>query len=602
MRGARTSGLLLGAAAVGFVADALWRRTRARSLATAPSAAPDTPEGAYRLVRAAGVRVPEPDLRAARAHAADQGLDVLDLVPARLDTARALELLLLAPRRANRMARGATAGHALLVSADVHRRAEVTGDALTYNEMDELAIRLRRYAPVTTDAVIVPGLAPVPCTPAERRAVLRRRWLSHLPTYLTGNLLALGGLGALAARRPRWGAAVLAAACAQPYLATLCTPLRPHDRARFSLTRPVAAPYRWARVAIAPEHPDPRIERARDGYAADIAEGVERFLLPAATACPWCAGTDLRKLLTSGEYQRNKPGTFRLDTCRSCGHVFQNPRLSTEGLDFYYRDYYDGLGAEEVEDAFRVSGHSYKGRATMVRGHAVPKAWLDVGGGLGHFCSYARDIWPDTRFDALDMGAGIVQAEKQGWVDRAHRGFFIDKAAELAGRYDVVSMHHYLEHTLDPAAELDAAAKVLPAGGHLLVEVPDPQSPFGRLAGRWWHNWLQPQHLHLIPFGNLVQALHERGLEVVAVDRGTAHQRADALPALMVMLNRLVPDPDRPWRPAGRRRLRVAVRTAAYLAALPPLAAAFAADQLASAVIARTGGANAYRVLARKTG
>jgi 2-polyprenyl-3-methyl-5-hydroxy-6-metoxy-1,4-benzoquinol methylase len=39
-------------------------------------------------------------------------------------------------------------------------------------------------------------------------------------------------------------------------------------------------------------------------------------------------------------------------------------------------------------------------------------------------------------------------------------------------------MYHYLEHTADPAAELDAATALLAPGGHLMVEVPDPRLPW----------------------------------------------------------------------------------------------------------------------------
>lgn len=599
--------VLLGLTAAGFVADALWRRSRAARLATlpAPTASGPREHDAYHLITAAGVVVDEDVRRAAEEYARAQGLDVLDLVPAGLDTARALELARRvdpATYRTTRLARGETAGHALLVSAAVAERATVirhTG--LTSAELDELAVRLKRYAPTRSDVVVVEGLAPLPEQPvAERREILRDRWLTELPMYLTAGIAGLSVFGALAARRPRWGVAAVAASVAQPYLATLGTPLRPADRARFAALRPVAGPLRWVKVARTKDRPDPDMPQLREDYAAELAGGLDRFFEPPRADCPWCGGTTLRALLTSGDYQQRKPGSFHLDRCGSCGHVFQNPRLSLAGLDFYYRDYYDGLGAMEVERGFRVSAPHYRDRARMLAGHAEPKAWLDVGGGHGHFCLEAREVWPSTRFDALDMAEAVEEAERQGWVDHAHRGMFPDFADKLAGAYDVVSMHHYLEHTLDQKAELDAAAAVLPAGGHLLIEVPDPESPFGRLAGRWWHNWFQPQHLHFIPLRNLREALAERGFETVAVERGPAHQRLDLLMVTLLMLNRLAPDPDKPWLPLRGRRARLAARTALYLAASPIVVAAGAGDQLLAPLIRRYGGANTYRLLARK--
>ncbi|MFG2003132.1 class I SAM-dependent methyltransferase [Spirillospora sp. NPDC048911] len=598
--------------AAALVADGIWRRSRAARLRVLPDPADldvtaiET-AGDYHFVTAAGVRLDAATRRAASAHAAAQGLDVLDLVPEGLDAARALELVRRldpASFRAARLARGEGAGHALVVSADVLRRAELTKlEGLSAAEMDELTVRLKQYAPVTMDLAVVPWMPALPASalgPAERRAILRRRWQLDLPSYLTGVLGGLATVGALSARRPLWGSAVVAASCAHPFLATTRTPLRPYNLAGFAVRRPLAAPLRTLRVALAREEPNTDLPRLRAHYQSSVRQGVERFVEQPRPDCPWCGATVVRKRLVSGDYQQRKPGTFRIDHCAACGHSFQNPRLTEEGLGFYYQDYYDGIGEAEVERGFRLGWPHYRARARMVRGHAKPAAWLDVGGGHGHFCNAARDIWPDTRFDALDSGASILEAERRGWVDLAHRGQFRELADKLSGTYDVVSMHHYLEHTLDPAAELSAAARVLPLGGHLLIEVPDPASPVARLAGRWWHNWFQPQHLHLIPLANLTTALAARGFRVVAVDRGAAHQELDLLMVVTLLLNRLSPPhPDRPWNDPGRRRRRIAARVAVTAAGLPLAAAAAAVDQLAYPLIRRYGGANTYRVLAQ---
>ncbi|MFC6885571.1 MULTISPECIES: methyltransferase domain-containing protein [Actinomadura] len=603
------------AIALGFVADGLWRRSRAARLPVLNRAArtaggeDGVDVAAYHFVTTEGVRLDGATRQAACAYAADNGLDVVELVPAGLDTARALEFVRRldpASFREARLARGEGAGHAVLVSDDVLRRAGLERmEGLSADEMDALSVRLKQYAPTGADVAVVPGLRALPAsalTPGDRRAILRRRWQLDLPTQLTGVLGAFGLMAAVSARRPLWASALLAAVCANPVLATFGTPLRPNDLRRFSLLRPVAAPLRWWRVARAAEAPDPALPGLRAHYRAELAQGVARFLEAPRDTCPWCGGTDLRKHLVSGDHQQRKPGTFRLDRCASCGHVFQNPRLSGAGLAFYYRDYYDGVGEAEVERGFRLGAPHYRARARMLRGRAVPATWLDVGGGHGHFCNAARDIWPDARFDALDFGSSVIEAERRGWVDLAHRGQFRELADKLTGTYDVVSMHHYLEHTLDPLAELDAAAEVLPPGGHLLIEVPDPQSPVARLAGRWWHNWFQPQHLHLMPIGNLTEALAARGLRTVAVDRGAAHQELDLLMVVTLLLNRLTPrHPDRPWNDPGHRRARIAARVAITAAGMPFAIAAAAADQLAYPFIRRFGGANTYRVLARKT-
>jgi SAM-dependent methyltransferase len=343
-------------------------------------------------------------------------------------------------------------------------------------------------------------------------------------------------------------------------------------------------------------------EAVRPYYQMELASGVERFLEPRRDTCPWCGSTDLSVRLRTSDLIQHKPGRFTLEQCGTCRHIFQNPRLTPAGLDFYYRDCYDGLGQEQAEKLFNAAGRSYRGRADMLKRFTTPGAWLDVGAGHGHFCRLAREIWPDTTFDGLDQSAGIEEAERRGWIDHGYRGEFVARAGELAGQYDVVSMHHYLEHTREPFDELDAAAKVLPAGSYLLIELPDPESSFGCILGRWWLPWLQPQHQHMIPVQNLVQALTDRGFSAVAIERGAAHQGGDLLFSLALALIAIAPDPRLPWLTTGPTRWRRLRHTTVWAVGRPLLVVAYLLDELLRQVVRRTCGGNAYRVLARKDG
>jgi len=219
--------------------------------------------------------------------------------------------------------------------------------------------------------------------------------------------------------------------------------------------------------------------------------------------------------LRNSDLLQHKPGRFTLERCRGCRHVFQNPRLSLAGLDYYYKDFYDGLGEAGMEFIFGYGAGPYHARAKMIRELAPPARWLDVGAGHGHFCIAARDDLPDTRFDGLDLSESIDEAKRRGWVDTAYRGLFPDLAPQLAGRYNAISMSHYLEHTLDPRLEIEAAHTALAPAGHLLIEVPDPEFVLGRVLRRYWLPWFQPQHLHLLSVANLERLLRERGFTPV---------------------------------------------------------------------------------------
>lgn len=417
----------------------------------------------------------------------------------------------------------------------------------------------------------------------------------------------LGGLALLAGvavRQGRWGVAAAGLYWLQPSLVLggRRSPLRPAGLGRATAARPVrslGAGLRTAAAAGRDTPSDGTVEAARAAYQEDLAAGVDQFLEPRRADCPWCGSDRLTVRVRVPDLLQGKPGRFTLERCGECRHVFQNPRLSPEGLEFYYRDFYDGRGGEGTGIVFGTQGAAYRGRAEMLLPHADPASWLDVGTGHGHFCNAAREVWPRTRFDGLDMGDGVREAERRGWVETGYLGQFPEFASKLAGQYEVVSMYHYLEHTREPLAELDAAATVLAPGGFLAIELPDPQSRMARLIGPLWLPWFQPQHQHLMPAANLREALADRGFTVVAEEHGPAHQGNDFFGAVALAATRLSPDPDRPWGPGPTPRARLLAH-AVRVVALPCFAAAVALDTVRTAAARRTDGGNAYRMLARK--
>jgi SAM-dependent methyltransferase len=340
----------------------------------------------------------------------------------------------------------------------------------------------------------------------------------------------------------------------------------------------------------------------RPAYQADLARGLERFFEARTIACPWCGSGRLKTRLRTTDLLQHKPGRFCLDRCQDCGHTFQNPRLSEAGLEFYYRDFYDGLGEKQL-------GNTFAGRTTMYRRRAeallpfdsAPKKWLDVGTGHGHFCESARTVYPGTTFDGLDFTDGAELAERAGRVERGYRGSFTGLAPELTAHYDVVSMFHYLEHSTEPDRELAAAHQAIRPGGHLLIEVPDPDSRYARLLGRWWLPWLQPQHLHFVPVGNLRRRLTDLGFTVVAQQHAEPHDPVDLLAATWLALTAAAPRDDLPWLPKSPNALRRALRGTMVIAGVPVLILATLLDRfLVKPQSHRLGLSNAYRVLARR--
>jgi SAM-dependent methyltransferase len=605
-----------------FLADAWRLRARARSLPrtgldeTGPGATSndETAELEFACLTAKGIDVDAPTLHAASRYARTHGLEVLDLVPPDLATEQSLDLLRHvdpSTYTTNPLVPGRGPGRATIVHRTALARAGLSDSTpLEAPAYVEAIAELKKSAPTSIAIGIAPGLAPGADPLAPQRASLVTITNKTAPVVAAYPAAQLGLLALGVALAPPWGLAAVAAYCAQPYLVTAGTGLHPRDRTPMgALSRPLRRAADAVKLVkgcrqdlaeLAPAEQRAR-EQDRAEYRALLSCGIDRFFEARRDTCALCGGVAIHERLRSPDLLQGKPGMFVLDECASCGHIFQNPRLTPEGLDFYYRDFYDGAGIDPTEFVWTANDWSYRGRVDMVRARTEPKRWLDVGGGRGHFCLVASTMLPETAFEALDMGEGIAAAERHGWVERAHLGMFPELAGALAGSFDVVSMHHYLEHTREPLAELDAAATVLDPGGWLLIEVPDPECSFGRWFGPLWGPWFQPQHQHFLSLRNLSDALTDRGFTVVAEERGPAHIPADLAFSTLLLSNKVAGPPRRPWtEPSGPvARVRRALGLGAVLPFVVP---AFLLDQVIAPVLrSRTGGPNTYRILAQRT-
>ncbi|MCX4909336.1 class I SAM-dependent methyltransferase [Streptomyces sp. NBC_00878] len=364
--------------------------------------------------------------------------------------------------------------------------------------------------------------------------------------------------------------------------------------------------------ATPPAQPAPPVQqtvaRRRAAYLSELAQGTDHFHEPRRPDCPWCGSPRLRTRLRTPDLLQHKPGTFVVDECEDCAHAFQNPRLTAQGLAFYYRDFYEGHESRQSHENFaerrlhaRARRRRHEAAARAMLPFPEPESWLDVGTGHGHFPAAAKELYTYTSFDGLDPTSRVEKARTAGRVEEAHHGRLPDLVDRLRARYDVVSMFHHLEHSPDPREELRAALAVLRPGGHLLVEVPDPDCAFGALLGKWWVSYCQPQHLHLMPLRNLLDELDELGCSVVSTDRREPHIPYDLTGALALAIGNRLPGGDEPWRPVPPTDLQRTLRTALTRATAPLLASAQVLDHALAPLLRRTRFSNAYRIIARKT-
>jgi SAM-dependent methyltransferase len=587
--------------ALNQLADVVRNRRRLLGMPTLQAGEGPSATG-LQLVTAPGVELDEQTQAEARQHIHREGLAALDLVPGQASLATAWSLSCHVNPEASRnegWQQGATACHAFMAPEALLRDMGVSGEIADLGSFVALAGEVKRRVKGRHDLAIAPRLHAMQPNPFFRADVLSVRLGGGIGPVAMGMPLMwlILGLGLLVA--PWAGLLVVGLLHIQAPMTVLGTGI---SASGWWWQAPLRIPsdlLNWLSLLSSSEVSAEQDAEDRSAYAALLAEGTERFFEPEATHCMMCGSEELQARFTMPDVFQGKPGRFRIRRCLGCGHNFQDPRLSLQGLSFYYRDAYDGRNASGMDMLFGSYVQPYADRIRLVMAHHKTQRWLDVGCGHGHLCAQGQSLLPEVCFDGLDMGESVDIAQARGWLSTAHRGLFPAKAASLIGTYDVVSMSHYLEHTIDPRAELAAAYTTLQPGGVLLIELPDPDSPWLSVLGRFWMPWFQPQHLHLLSTIQLAALLREAGFQPVQWETGAAHQGSDLILSAYTFLRWLAPPLDVPWRPQPSMLSRVR-SILVWIPGSGLLTAALLLDLLLRPIGRRMHHASAFRVIARR--
>ncbi len=143
-------------------------------------------------------------------------------------------------------------------------------------------------------------------------------------------------------------------------------------------------------------------------------------------------------------------------------------------------------------------------------GLTTRSAVLDVGCGSGHRLGTFR------RFGFGDL-TGTDQFLPEGGEPPPGVTLSRRSVHELPGPFDLVMLHHSLEHMPDPASVLARCAEILSPGGVLLVRVPLAGSYAWRTYGVDWVQLDAPRHLLLFTEKALVELAARCGFTAARV-------------------------------------------------------------------------------------
>jgi len=234
-------------------------------------------------------------------------------------------------------------------------------------------------------------------------------------------------------------------------------------------------------------------------------------------ACTFCDSTTV-DVVYNGLYddRHGYPGFFNLMMCAGCGHRFLDACFSGEELRALYTDYYP-------RSDFKVEDHrparEERGFASWLDGvNCSPFRWvpkgvrvLDIGCGFGESLGYYESR--DCDAYGVEADENILKvAERFGY--KVHVGLFNPEIYEPEF-FDYVTMAQVIEHMTDPVECLKGVARVLKAGGTLVLSMPNVAGWGARLFGKKWINWHAPYHLQFFSRRSMKIAASKAGLEVM---------------------------------------------------------------------------------------
>ncbi len=250
-----------------------------------------------------------------------------------------------------------------------------------------------------------------------------------------------------------------------------------------------------------------------------------------SAACPLCGHGDGNRRHEAREMMFGRRDVFTYLECADCGALtLQDP--PDDLAPFYPSDYYSYAG-DDAPGGLRAGLLRRRARARLVGGDPLGALLLKA---LGSVPRLDWMAWMGLDFDAsiLDVGCGagelLRKLRADGFTDLSGIDPFLERdldpgeglrirrrtLADEDRAFDLVMLHHALEHMPDQAEVFAQLRRVVKPGGWLLIRVPVADSEAWREYGVDWVQLDAPRHL----------VLHtRRSLDGLAAAAGFANRR-----------------------------------------------------------------------------
>lgn len=226
--------------------------------------------------------------------------------------------------------------------------------------------------------------------------------------------------------------------------------------------------------------------------------------------CNLCKSSIFKRLFTKSEYTFVK--------CKKCNLVFILEEPTEIQLRKYYdRDYYEGKVYNSY-DADEPQRKRYYVQQLMYFENyfkSENKEILEIGSATGTFLDCARYFgYHVVGIEKSIYSANIAKSKNHEVYTRNLEELVTEKILEK-DRFGAVFMWDVLEHLNDPDLTLKHINYLTTAGGLLVLNTLNIDSPTVKYLGKKWSHFLPPQHLFYYSLETLKKYLFENGFSIL---------------------------------------------------------------------------------------